>query len=167
MTHHMFTTGLGPVPSIVFSASTMAIGVPTGVKIFNWLATLSGGSIRFNSACMYSIGFLAIFTIGGISGVMHASPPIDTQQQDTYFIVAHIHYVLFGGAVFGIFSGFYYWWPKFFGRFLDEKLGQIHFWLFFIGMNLTFFPMHFLGVQGMPRRIYRYDADLGLSLIHI
>ena len=160
-THHMFTTGLGPVPSIVFSASTMAIGVPTGVKIFNWLATLWGGSIRFNSACMFSIGFLALFTIGGISGVMHASPPIDTQQQDTYFIVAHIHYVLFGGAVFGIFSGFYYWWPKFFGRFLDEKLGQIHFWLFFIGMNLTFFPMHFLGVQGMPRRIYRYDADLG------
>ena len=104
-TPHMFTTGLGPVPSIVFSASTMAIGVPTGVKIFNWLATLWGGSIRFNSACMFSIGFLALFTIGGISGVMHASPPIDTQQQDTYFIVAHIHYVLFGGAVFGIFSG--------------------------------------------------------------
>ena len=162
--HHMFTTGLGPVPSIVFSASTMAIGVPTGIKIFNWIATLWGGSIRFTTAALFSIGFLALFTIGGISGVMHASPPIDTQQQDTYFIVAHIHYVLFGGAVFGIFSGFYYWWPKFFGRFLDEKLGKINFWLFFIGMNLTFFPMHFLGVQGMPRRIYRYDSDLGWDM---
>ena len=159
--HHMFTTGLGPVPRVVFSATTMTIAVPTGVKIFNWLATLYGGNIRFTTAMYFAVGFIATFTIGGISGVMHASPPIDSQQQDTYFIVAHLHYVLFGGAIMGIFAGVYYWFPKFTGRFLNEGIGKLHFWLFFIGMNLTFFPMHFLGVAGMPRRIYTYDADLG------
>ncbi len=159
--HHMFTTGLGPVPRVVFSATTMTIAVPTGVKIFNWLGTLYGGSIRFTTAMYFAVGFIATFTVGGISGVMHASPPIDTQQQDTYFIVAHLHYVLFGGAIMGIFAGVYYWFPKFTGRFLSEGMGKLHFWLFFIGLNVTFFPMHFLGVSGMPRRIYTYDAGLG------
>ena len=119
----MFTTGLDTVPKIVFSASTMAIGVPTGIKIFNWLGTMYGGQIRFTTAMYFSVSFIALFTIGGISGVMHGSPPIDTQQQDTYFIVAHLHYVLFGGAIMGIFAGIYYWFPKMTGRFLNETLG--------------------------------------------
>ncbi|MDA0364534.1 MAG: cytochrome c oxidase subunit I [Chloroflexi bacterium] len=162
--HHMFTTGLGTVPQIVFSASTMAIAVPTGVKIFNWLATMYGGNIRFTTAMYFAVSVIVLFTIGGITGVMHAVVPVDTQQQDTYFIVAHLHYVLFGGAIMGIFSGIYYWFPKMTGRFLGEGLGKLQFWLFFIGMNLTFFPMHFLGVSGMPRRIYTYDAGLGWEM---
>ena len=159
--HHMFTTGLGPVPQVVFSASTMAISIPTGIKIFNWLGTMYGGNIRFVTATYFSVAFIALFTIGGISGVMHASPPVDSQHQDSYFVVAHLHYVLFGGAIMGIFSGIFYWFPKMTGRLLDETLGKITFWLMFVGMNLTFFPMHFLGLAGMPRRIYTYDADLG------
>ncbi|MCA9847414.1 MAG: cytochrome c oxidase subunit I [Dehalococcoidia bacterium] len=159
--HHMFTTGLGTVPQVVFSASTMAIGIPTGIKIFNWLGTMYGGNIRFTTATYYAVGFIALFTIGGISGVMHASPAVDTQHQDSYFVVAHIHYVLFGGAIMGIFSGIYYWFPKMTGRFLDETLGKVSFWVMFIGMNMTFFPMHFLGISGMPRRIYTYESGLG------
>lgn len=159
--HHMFTTGLGPVQRVTFSATTMTIAVPTGIKIFNWLATIYGGSIRFTTAMYFAVAFIATFTVGGISGIMHASPPIDTQQQDTYFIVAHIHYVLFGGSMMGIFAGVYYWFPKMTGRFLHEGMGKLHFWLLFIGSNVAFFPMHFLGVAGMPRRIYTYDADLG------
>ncbi|MBT5775218.1 MAG: cytochrome c oxidase subunit I [Dehalococcoidia bacterium] len=159
--HHMFTTGLDTVPQVVFSASTMAIGVPTGIKIFNWLGTMYGGQIRFTVAMYFSVAFIALFTIGGISGVMHASPPVDAQQQDTYFIVAHLHYVLFGGAIMGIFSGIYYWFPKMTGRFLDETWGKVNFWLLFVGTNLTFFPMHFLGLSGMPRRIYTYDSGFG------
>ena len=159
--HHMFTTGLSTVPQVVFTTTTLSIGVPTGIKIFNWLSTMYGGNIRFVTATYFAVSFIALFTIGGISGVMMASPPIDTQQQDTYFIVAHIHYVLFGGAIMGIFAGVYYWFPKMTGRFLDETLGKLSFWLLFIGMNVTFFPMHFLGVAGMPRRIYRYDEGLG------
>ena len=159
--HHMFTTGMGAVPRVVFATSTMIIGVPTGIKIFNWLSTMWGGSIRFTTAMYFAVSFIALFTIGGISGVMHASPPVDQQQQDTYFIVAHLHYVLVGGAIVGIFSGLYYWWPKMTGRFLGETLGKWNFWLMFIGLNMTFFPMHFLGVAGMPRRIYTYDEGLG------
>ena len=159
--HHMFTTGLGTVPQVVFSASTMAIGIPTGIKIFNWLGTMYGGNIRFTTATYFAVGFIALFTIGGISGVMHASPAVDLQHQDTYFVVAHIHYVLFGGAIMGIFSGIFYWFPKITGRFLDESLGKLSFWVMFIGMNATFFPMHFLGVSGMPRRIYTYEEGLG------
>jgi len=151
--HHMYTTGLGTVPQYVFSASTMAIGVPTGVKVFNWLGTMYGGNIKMTTATYYSIGFIALFTIGGISGVMHASPPVDGQHQDSYFVVAHIHYVLFGGAIMGIFSGLFYWFPKMTGRMLDETWGKVGFWITFVGMNLTFFPMHFLGLAGMPRRI--------------
>ena len=162
--HHMFTTGLGAVQQAVFSASTMVIGIPTGIKVFNWLATMWGGNIRFTTAMYFAVGFIALFTIGGISGVMHAAPSIDQQQQDTYFIVAHLHYVLVGGSLFGIFSGLYYWWPKMTGRLLGETLGKINFWLMFVGMNLAFFPMHFLGVGGMTRRIYTYDSGLGWEL---
>ncbi len=158
--HHMFTTGMGSVPRTIFAANTMIIAVPTGIKIFNWIGTLYGGSIRFTTAMLFSVAFIITFTIGGISGVMHASPPVDSQHQDTYFVVAHIHYVLFGGAIMGIFSGIYYWFPKMTGRFLSESLGKLHFWLLFIGMNMTFFPMHFLGLAGMPRRIYTYDQGL-------
>ena len=159
--HHMFTVGLGPVANTAFALSTMAIAIPTGVKIFNWIATLWGGSVDIKTPLLFAIGFIAMFIIGGLSGIMHASPPSDAQQQDTYFIVAHIHYVLFGGSIFAIFSGIYYWWPKMTGRMLGESLGKLHFWLTFIGFNITFFPMHFLGMDGMPRRVYTYDADMG------
>ena len=161
--HHMFTTGMGAVPRTIFAANTMIIGIPTGIKIFNWLGTMYGGSIRFNVSMSYAVSFIALFTIGGISGVMHASPPVDTQHQDTYFVVAHLHYVLVGGAMTGIFSGIYYWFPKMTGRFLDEKLGMVQFWLWFIGVNMTFFPMHYLGLIGMPRRIYTYDPGLNFE----
>jgi cytochrome c oxidase subunit 1 len=159
--HHMFSVGMGPVADAAFSISTMLIAVPTGVKILNWIGTLWGGRIRFSTALYFSLGFIAMFTLGGLSGVMHASPPVDLQQTDSYFIVAHFHYVLFGGSIFGLFSGVYYWWPKMFGRLLDERLGMVHFWLMMIGFNVTFFPMHFLGLIGMPRRIYTYAPDLG------
>jgi cytochrome c oxidase subunit I len=159
--HHMFTTGLGPVPNAVFAAGTMLIAIPTGVKILNWTATMWGGSIRFTTAMLFSIGLVSQFVIGGLSGVMHAVVPVDTQQNDSYFIVAHFHYVLFGGTVFGLFAGMYYWWPKVFGKVLDERLGKLHFWMTFIGFNLTFFPMHFLGLAGMPRRYWSYGAESG------
>ena len=158
--HHMFTVGLGPIANAAFAISTMAIAIPTGVKIFNWIATLWGGSIYLSTALLFSVGFIAMFIIGGLSGVMHASPPSDAQQQDTYFIVAHFHYVLFGGSLFALFSGIYYWWPKITGRLLGESLGKLHFWLTFIGFNITFFPMHFLGMDGMPRRVYTYSSEM-------
>ena len=159
--HHMFAVGLGPVPNAVFATTTMLIAIPTGVKIFNWLGTLWGGAIEMKTALLFAASFIAMFTIGGISGVMHASVPVDYWQTDSYFVVAHFHYVLFGGLVFSIFAATYYWFPKMFGRMLDERLGKLHFWLTLIGFNLTFFPMHFLGVDGMPRRIYTYAADMG------
>ena len=159
--HHMFSVGMGPVADAAFSISTMLIAVPTGVKIFNWLGTLWGGSIRFQTPLYFALGFIAMFTMGGLSGVMHASPPVDLQQTDTYFVVAHFHYVLFGGSIFGLFGGAYYWWPKITGKLLDERLGKVHFWLMMLGFNLTFFPQHYLGLIGMPRRIYTYAPDLG------
>ena len=162
--HHMFTVGLGPVANAAFAVSTMAIAIPTGVKIFNWIGTLWGGSINIKTPLLFALGFIAMFIIGGLSGVMHASPPSDAQQQDTYFIVAHLHYVLFGGSIFAIFSGIYYWWPKMTGRMLSESLGALHFWVTFIGFNLAFFPMHFVGLDGMPRRIYTYDSGMGWDL---
>src|SRR5207247_1016135 len=131
--HHMFSVGLGPIADSVFAATTMLIAVPTGVKIFNWIATLWGGDIRGTTALHFAVGFIAMFIIGGLSGVTHASPPADLQQTDTYYVVAHIHYVFFGGTIFGLFAGIYYWWPKMSGRLLDERLGKIHFWLQFIG----------------------------------
>lgn len=141
----------------------MLIAIPTGIKIFNWLATMAGGAIRFTTACLFASGLIALFTIGGISGVMHASPPADLQQTDTYF-VAHIHYVLFGGSMMGLFAGVYYYYPKMTGRLMDERLGKWHFWLTFIGANLAFFPMHLAGMHGMPRRVYTYDAGQGFTL---
>jgi cytochrome c oxidase subunit 1 len=161
--HHMFVVGLGPVANTAFALSTMFIAVPTGVKIFNWLATLWGGDIRFKTPLLFSIGFISMFIIGGLSGVTHAIVPADYQQSDTYYIVAHFHYVLFGGSIFGLFAGIYYWWPKMTGRLLSEPIGKLHFWLMFIGFNLTFGPMHVLGLQGMARRIYRYSEELGLG----
>jgi cytochrome c oxidase subunit 1 len=165
--HHMFSVGLGPIADSVFAATTMLIAVPTGVKIFNWLATLWGGQLRFTSAMLFAIGFIALFTIGGLSGVTHAAPPADLQQTDTYYVVAHIHYVLFGGTIFGLFAGIYYWWPKMTGRLLSETLGKWHFALMFVGMNLAFFPMHLIGLLGMPRRIYTYSPDLGVATLNL
>ncbi|HET7630988.1 MAG TPA: cytochrome c oxidase subunit I [Gemmatimonadaceae bacterium] len=165
--HHMFAVGMGPVADSVFGVTTLLIGIPTGVKIFNWIFTMWGGNVRYTVACKFAIALVALFTIGGISGVMHASPPADLQQTDTYFIVAHFHYVLFGGSIMGIFAGIYYYYPKFVGRLMSEKLGNWHFWLTFIAMNLTFFPMHFSGLAGMPRRVYRYDAGQGFDLYNL
>ena len=161
--HHMFAAGLGPIADSVFAVSTMMIAIPTGVKIFNWIATMWGGQIEFKTPMLFAIGFVAMFVIGGLSGVMHASPPADLQQTDTYFVVAHIHYVLFGGAMMGLFSGIYYWWPKVTGRLLNETIGKWHFWLMMIGLNVAFFPMHFSGLLGMPRRVYTYPAELGVE----
>ena len=159
--HHMFTVGLGPAVNTAFAISTMLIAVPTGVKIFNWLGTMWGGNIRLNTPMLFSISFIAMFTIGGLSGVIHASPPTDSQQQDTYFVVAHFHYVLVGGALLGIFSGIYFWWPKFTGWFLNEKLGIANWLLMMVGFNLSFAPQHWLGMDGMPRRIYTYAENMG------
>ena len=164
--HHMFTVGLGSIALAAFSASTMLIAVPTGIKIFNWIATLWGGAIELKTALLFALGFVALFVIGGLSGVMHASPPVDQQQQDTYFVVAHLHYVLFGGSIMGLMGGIYYWFPKITGRLLSEKLGQWHFWLMFIGMNVTFGPMHLVGIDGMPRRIYTYDESMGWEFLN-
>jgi cytochrome c oxidase subunit I len=162
--HHMFTVGLGPIPNMVFATTTMLIAIPTGVKIFNWLGTIWGGAIHLTTAMLFAVAFIGMFTIGGISGIMHASVPIDYWQHDTYFVVAHLHYVLFGGTMFGLMAGIYYWFPKMFGRMLDERMGKIHFWFVLIGFNMTFFPMHFLGVDGMPRRIYTYPTGMGWDL---
>jgi cytochrome c oxidase subunit 1 len=164
--HHMFAAGMGPFADAFFSLATMMIAVPTGVKIFNWLGTIWGGQIQYRAPMLFALGMIALFIIGGLSGVMHASPPADLQQTDTYFIVAHFHYVLFGGSIFGLTAGAYYWWPKMFGRMLDERLGKVHFWLMFIGMNLTFFPMHFLGLNGMPRRVYTYTAESNFTFLN-
>src|SRR5215203_832812 len=159
--HHMFATGLGPVAISAFGLSTMLIAIPTGVKIFNWLGTVYGGAVRLTTAMLFSLGFIAMFTLGGLSGVLHSIVPADTQQTDTYFVVAHFHYVLFGGLFLAIFGGLYYWWPKVFGRMLNETLGKWNFWIMLIGFNLTFFPMHILGLTGMPRRTYRYPEGMG------
>ncbi len=164
--HHMFTTGMGPIADTFFSLTTMLIAVPTGVKIFNWLGTIWGGSIQYRTPMYFALGFIAMFIIGGLSGVMHASPPADMQQNDSYFIVAHFHYVLFGGSIFALTAGAYYWWPKMFGRMLDETLGKVHFWLMLIGFNVTFFPMHILGLNGMPRRVYTYPEGLGFETLN-
>jgi cytochrome c oxidase subunit 1 len=154
--HHMFASGLGPISVAVFSVATMAIAIPTGVKIINWTLTMWGGKLKFTTAMLFAIGLIIQFTIGGLSGVTHSVAPSDTQQTDTYYIVAHFHYVIFGGAVLGLFAGLYYWWPKIFGKLLNERLGKWNFWLMIIGMNLTFGPMHIIGLQGQPRRMYQW-----------
>ncbi len=154
--HHMFTTGLGPVANALFAVATMLIAVPTGVKIFNWLFTMWGGQIRFTTANLFAIGFVPTFVMGGVTGVMLAVPPADFQFHDSYFVVAHFHYVIVGGIVLGLFAGLFYWFPKMFGRSLHEPLGKWIFWLFMVGFHLTFFIQHFLGMIGMPRRVYTY-----------
>src|SRR5436309_978962 len=159
--HHMFAAGMGPVADAAFSIASMLIAIPTGVKIFNWLATMWNGTLRPTVAFHFAAGLVALFTIGGLSGIMHASPPVDLQQTDSYFVVAHLHYVLIGGSLFGILAGASYWWPKMTGRMLDERLGRVAFWIIFAGFNLTFFLQHYLGAIGMPRRIYTYSADTG------
>ena len=164
--HHMFTSGLGPIADSFFVASTMIIAIPTGVKIFNWMATMWGGSLRFNTAMMFSVGLVGLFTVGGLSGIMHSSAPVDLQQHDSYFVVAHFHYVIVGGILLGMFSGVYYWFPKVAGRFLDEKLGQWHFWATMVGFNLTFFPMHISGMYGMPRRTWTYQAGTNVEFFN-
>ena len=163
--HHMFTTGLGAVANTLFGLATMLIAVPTGIKIFNWLLTMWGGQITFPTANLFAVGFIPTFTIGGMTGVMLSIPAADYQYHDTYFVVAHFHYVIVGGMAFGLFAGLYYWWPKMFGKMLNETLGKWSFWTFFIGFHLTFFPQHFLGLMGMPRRVFTFlpgqDLELG------
>lgn len=161
--HHMFTVGLGPVANALFSIATMLIAIPTGIKIFNWLFTLWGGSIKFTAANLFAVGFVPTFVMGGVTGVMLAAAPADFQYHDSYFVVAHFHYVIVGGLILGIFSGLHYWWPKMFGRVLNETLGKLTFWTFFIGFHLTFFIQHFLGLLGMPRRIWTYLDGLGFN----
>src|SRR5262245_53555835 len=162
--HHMFAAGMGPVADAAFALATMLIAIPTGVKIFNWLATLWGGRIRGTAALHFAVGLVGTFTIGGLSGIMHSSPPVDLQQTDSYFVVAHLHYVLIGGSLFGLLAGAFYWWPKMTGRLLDERLGRLTFWVIFLAFNLTFFPQHYLGAMGMPRRVYTYSAASGWGL---
>lgn len=159
--HHMFTVGMGPVANALFAVATMLIAVPTGIKIFNWIFTMWGGHIRFTVANMFAVGFIPTFVMGGVTGVMLASAPADFQFHDSYFVVAHFHYVIVGGLVLGIFAGMFYWWPKMFGRRLHEGLGKLTFWTFFIGFHMTFFIQHFLGLQGMPRRVFTYLEGQG------
>ena len=159
--HHMFVTGLPIYVTTFFSATSMIIGVPTGVKIFNWAATLWGGSIRYDTPMLFAVGFLLLFLVGGVDGVYLGSLAVDYSLHGTYWVVSHIHYVLFGGSVFGVFAGIYYWFPKMTGRFLNEFLGKLQFWVMFIGMNLAFMPMHVLGLLGMPRRISSYADEKG------
>jgi cytochrome c oxidase subunit 1 len=162
--HHMFTVGLGPGANAFFTLSTMVIAVPTGIKIFNWIATLWGGKIRFTVAMLFCVAFLFQFLIAGLTGIMLSASPFDWQLSGSYFVVAHFHYVLVGAILFTIFAAFYYWFPKMSGRLLNETLGKWHFWLFLIGFHLTFDFMHIPGVLGMPRRIYTYEFDRGWAV---
>ena len=154
--HHMFTVGMPIAGELFFMYATMLIAVPTGVKVFNWITTMFRGSMSFETPMLFSIAFVILFTIGGFSGLMLAIAPADFQYHDTYFVVAHFHYVLVPGAIFSIFAAVYYWLPKWCGNMYDERLGKAHFWLSFVGLNVTFFPMHFVGLAGMPRRIPDY-----------
>ena len=165
--HHMFVAGMAGWLRVPMMVTSMVIAVPTGIKIFSWLATMWEGRLHFTTPMLFALGFLSMFVIGGLSGIYLASVPIDIHASDTYFIVAHIHYVLFGGSVFTIFAGIYYWFPKMTGRMYNERLGKLHFWLTFVGFNLTFFPMHYIGLQGMPRRVADYAsrfADINLFI---
>ncbi len=162
--HHMFTVGMDDALDAFFSAASFLIAVPTGIKIFNWTATLYGGRIRLKTPMLFALGFLSMFLIGGLTGIMLAAVPVDWQVSDSYFLVAHFHYVLFGGSLFALMAGFYYWFPKATGRMLGETLGRWHFWLLLIGFNLLFGPMHISGVMGMPRRVYTYAAGNGWQI---
>ncbi|WP_077617693.1 cytochrome c oxidase subunit I [Bacillus sinesaloumensis] len=162
--HHMFTTGLGPIANAIFAVATMAIAIPTGIKIFNWLFTMWGGSMVFPTPMLYAIAFIPSFIMGGVTGVMLGSAPADYQYHDTYFVVAHFHYVIVGGVVFAVLAGTHYWWPKMFGKMLNDTLGKVTFWLFLIGFHLTFFIQHFLGLMGMPRRVFTFLPNHGWEL---
>jgi cytochrome c oxidase subunit I len=165
--HHMFAVGLPPLAQAFFATSTTLIAIPTAVKIFNWLGTVYGGKLKFDVPMLFALGFVAMFLIGGLNGVALAIVPVDYQLTDTYFVVAHIHYVLFGGSAFAIFAGVFYWFPKMTGKMLNATLGKIQFWLFLIGVNLTFFPMHLLGLFGMPRRQWTYAGNLGWNDLNL
>jgi cytochrome c oxidase subunit I+III len=165
--HHMFAVGLPPLVLAFFAGASMAISIPAGVQIFSWLATIWAGRPVWKTPMLFFVGFIVIFVIGGITGVMVAAVPFDLQAHDSYFVVAHLHYVLIGGVVFPIFAGIYYWFPKFTGRMMDERLGRWNFWLLFVGVNVTFFPMHQVGLLGMPRRVYTYDAGLGWDIYNL
>lgn len=162
----MFTTGMGTIATAAFSLMTMTIAVPTGVKIFNWIGTLWNGHLQMRTPMMFALGFVWMFMIGGFSGIMHSAAPADAQQQDSYFVVAHFHYVLIGGSLFGILAGIHYWFPLMFGRKVSEFWGKLSFWVIFTGFNVTFFPMHFLGLNGMPRRTFTYDHNLGWNTVN-
>jgi cytochrome c oxidase subunit I len=163
--HHMYTTGAVLLP--FFAAMTLLISVPTGIKFFNWIGTMWQGTISMTTATLFTLGFLTMFLIGGLTGAMLAQPPLDFQLHNTYFIVAHFHYVMFGGSVFAVFASIYYWFPKYTGRMLDERLGRISFALLFIGFNLTFFPQHDLGLRGMQRRVFTYPSDAGWNFLNL
>jgi len=165
--HHMFAVGLGHAWEYAFGASSLLIAIPTGVKVFNWIATMWGGSIRFTTSMLFAIAFLFTFTIGGLSGITFATVPIDWQVTDSYYVVAHMHYVLFGGTLFAVMAGIYYWFPKMAGRLLSERWGAVHFWLMFIGFHLTFFIQHLLGLDGMPRRVYTYPDHPGWAIMNL
>jgi len=165
--HHMFATGLPQLGESFFTAASIMIAIPSGIQIFCWIATLWSGRPKFHTPLMFACGFLAVFVFGGLSGIMLASAPIDLQVHDTFFVVAHFHYVLIGGAVFPLFGALYYWFPKITGRLMNESLGKLNFWLMFIGFNLTFFPMHQLGLHGMPRRVYTYLSDTGWGTLNL
>jgi cytochrome c oxidase subunit I len=165
--HHMFAVGLPPIAQAFFATSTTLIAIPTAVKIFNWLATIFLGKISLKAPMIFALGFIGMFLIGGLNGAALAVVPFDYQVTDSYFVVSHIHYVLFGGSVFGIFAGAFYWFPKITGKFLNERWAQVQFWLFLIGMNLAFFPMHLMGLLGMPRRVYTFPADMGWNELNL
>jgi cytochrome c oxidase subunit 1 len=165
--HHMFTVGLPTWLNGFFAATSFAVAIPTGVKIFNWLATLWRGHLLFRAPLLFSLGLLGLFTIGGLSGIFLATFPIDYQAHDSYYVVAHMHYVLFGGTAFGLFAGTYYWFPKITGRMYDERLAQVHFWLIFIGFNMTFFVQHLVGLMGMPRRVYTYEREGAFEMYNL
>jgi cytochrome c oxidase subunit 1 len=163
--HHMYVTGAVNLPFFAFT--TMLIAVPTGVKFFNWIGTMWGGSVSFETPMLWTIGFLTTFLFGGLTGVILAAPPLDFHVSDSYFVVAHFHYVVFGTVVFAMFAGFYFWWPKFTGKMLDEKLGKLHFWLVFFGFHITFLVQHWLGVEGMPRRYADYLKSDGFTTLNM
>ncbi|MDQ6661022.1 MAG: cbb3-type cytochrome c oxidase subunit I, partial [Chloroflexota bacterium] len=165
--HHMFAVGLPTIAQAFFATSTTLIAIPTAVKMFNWIFTIWRGRVIFKTAMLFAIGFVGMFLIGGLNGIALAIVPFDYQATDSYFVIAHLHYVLFGGTALGIFAGIYYWFPKMTGKLLNERLGQLQFWLMLIGLNLTFFPMHLLGLLGMPRRIYTYPGNLGWNELNL
>ncbi len=165
--HHMFATGLPQITMAFFSAASLLIAIPSGIQVFGWIATLLTGRPLLRTPLLFVLGFIVVFVVGGVTGVMFAVIPFDQQVTDSYFVVAHFHYVLFGGAVFPVFAGLYYWWPKLTGRMFSERLGQVSFWVFFVGFNLTFFPMHIAGLLGMPRRVYTYPDGLGWGIYNL